>query len=368
MKKVLLALPALVIALAAVAVSTGQSALAAPVTLNARAGDGEPGYAVNMFLPESLFLRAGDTVTWNFVWDEPHSVTFGEPAGDPSAPSHPGQAVVEYDGTGVANSGLVFPAPGADTFSVKFTKEGSFDYYCFIHPLMTGQVIVQGEGIGQQDTQVAVDARGEATYAGAIGTLKAAAGAAAAKPVAVTGTGAARKFTLQVSSLNDIPVGDVMQFFPASLNVGVADTVEFKSNVHTPHNVAFPGPVDLSGPPPPEFADFDPFEDSANYTPGVKLDNSKPVITQVFGLDFPTGTTATFGFAKTGTYDYACLLHASQGMVGRINVTAGAPLPPNTGEVAVAGGSSGASGIWLVLGSVAVAMAATGVAFAATRR
>jgi plastocyanin len=295
-----------------------------------------------MFLPESLFLRAGDTVTWNFVWDEPHSVTFGEPAGDPSAPSHPGQAVVEYDGTGVANSGLVFPAPGADTFSVKFTKEGSFDYYCFIHPLMTGQVIVQGEGIGQQDTQVAVDARGEATYAGAIGTLKAAAGAAAAS--------------------------DVMQFFPASLNVGVADTVEFKSNVHTPHNVAFPGPVDLSGPPPPEFADFDPFEDSANYTPGVKLDNSKPVITQVFGLDFPTGTTATFGFAKTGTYDYACLLHASQGMVGRINVTAGAPLPPNTGEVAVAGGSSGASGIWPVLGSVAVAMAATGVAFAATRR
>ena len=370
MKKLLLALPALAIAMAAVFASSGQSAEAAAVTIKVRAGDGETGYAVNMFLPENLYLRAGDTVTWEFPWDEIHSVTFGEIQGDPSGPSAPGVAVVEYDGTGFVNSGILAGSPGQpSSFSMKFTAEGNFDYYCFIHPLMTGKVFVQGPGIGEQDNQLSVDGRAEATYSSAISALKAAAGDAASKPVAITGTGAARKYTLQVSSNTDLPMGDVMQFFPASVNVSTNDTVEFVSNVRTPHNVAFPGPVDLSGPPPPGLEDFDPFADSVNYTPGVKLDNSKVVISPVIGVEFPAGTSASFGFAKAGTYNYACLLHVAQGMVGRINVTAGAPLPPNTGDSALAGpGPSGTSGLWFVFGAVGIAFAATGVAFAATRR
>lgn len=370
MKKLLLALPALAIAMAAVFASSGQSAEAAAVSIKVRAGDGETGYAVNMFLPDSVYLRAGDTVTWDFTWDEPHSVTFGEIAGNPEPPSHPGVAVVDYDGTAFTNSGLIFGSKSApQSFSVKFTKVGTYDYYCFIHPLMTGKVFVQAEGIGEQDNQLSVDTRGQANYVSALGALKAAAGAAAAKPVAVTGTAAAKKYSIQVSSNNDLPMGDVMQYFPASLNVTTADTVEFVSNVHTPHDVAFPGPADLSGPPPPGLEEFDPFEDSVNYTPGVKLDNSKPVISPMIGLEFPGGTTATFGFAKAGTYDYGCVLHFPQGMAGRINVTAGAPLPPNTGDSALVNpGQSGNSGLWLIFGAIGIAFAATGVAFASTRR
>ncbi len=369
MKKVLLALPALAIAMVAVFASSGQAVQAAEVTLTARAGDGERGYAVNMFLPNALFIQPGDTITWEFPWDEPHSVTFGEIAGDPSGPSHPDTPVIEYDGTGFVNSGLVFGVPDAPpTFSVKFTAAGSYDYFCFIHPLMTATVNVQGPGIGVQDNQASVDGRGDALYASSIAELKAAAGSQAAKPVAVTGTAAAKKYTLAISSANDIASGDVMQFFPASLNVGVNDSVEFVSNVHTPHDVAFPGPADLSGPPPPGLEDFDPFEDSLNYTPGVKLDNSKVVISPVFGLEFPAGTSATFSFAKTGTYDYACILHVSQGMVGRINVTSGSPLPPNTGDALAQSTQSGTSGLWLIFGAVGLAFAASGVAFATTRR
>lgn len=367
MRKVLLALPALAIAIAAVFASTGQSAEAAAVNLKIRAGSGETGYAVNMFLPTSTYVRAGDTVTWTFTWDEPHTVTFGEPQGDPTAPAASNTAT--YDGTGVVNSGLVFPAPGQETtFAVKFTKEGTFDYYCVIHPGMTGQVVVQGEGIGEQDTQVAVDSRGAAAYTSAIGALKAAAGSQAAKPVAVTaGVGGGKKYTLAVSSATDLPQGDVMQFFPASLNIGVNDQVEFVSNVQTPHDVVFPGPADLNGPPPPELANFDPFTGDFNYTPGVKLDNSKPVISPIIGVGYPAGKTASFSFAKAGAYQFACVLHASQGMVGVINVGTNAPLPPNTGDTA-ATPASGANGLWLVFGAVGLAFAATGVAFAASRR
>ena len=367
MRKVLLALPALAVAIAAVFASTGQSAQAAAVNLKIRAGSGERGYAVNMFLPTATYVSPGDTVTWNFTWDEPHTVTFGQPQGDPTAPAASNSA--EYDGTGVVNSGLVFPTPGQETtFSVKFTKAGTFDYYCVIHPGMTGQVVVQGPGIGEQDTQVAVDSRGAAAYASAIAALKSAAGSQAAKPVAVTaGVGDGKKYTLAVSSATDLPQGDVMQFFPASLNVGVNDQVEFVSNVQTPHDVVFPGPADLNGTPPPGLETFDPFTQDLNYTPGVKLDNSRPVISPLIGVGYPAGKSASFSFARAGTYQFACLLHAGQGMVGQITVGTNAPLPPNTGDTAVTA-PSGTSGLWLVFGAAGMAMAATGVAFAASRR
>ena len=367
MRKVLLALPALLIAAVAVFASAGQSAEAAEVNLKVRAGAGETGYAVNIFLPTATYIRAGDTITWTFTWDEPHTVTFGQPQGDPTVGD--GSTSATYDGTGVVNSGFVVPGPdGPGTYSVKFTKEGTFDYYCAIHPLMTGQVIVQGAGIGEQDTQVAIDARGDATYTSAIAALKGAAGSQAAKPVAVTaGVGGGKKYTLAVSSATDLPQGDVMQFFPASLNVGVNDQVEFVSNVQTPHDVIFPGPADLNGPPPPDLANFDPFTDSVNYSPGVKLDNSKPVISPVFGVGYPAGKSASFSFAKSGTYKYACILHVSQGMMGVINVGTNAPLPPNTGDTAVTP-AAGTNGLWLVFGAVGLAVAATGVAFAASRR
>jgi plastocyanin len=372
MRKILLALPALAVAIGAVATSPGTAAFAAPVSLTVTAGDGEPGYAVNTFLPSSVYIYAGDTLTWEWDWPEPHSITFGEITGNPEPPSHPDVAVVDYDGTGFVNSGILFPGPDPASFAVKFTDEGVFDYYCIIHPFMTGKVYVQGPGVGVQDTQVALDARGAVEYNDNIAALKAAAAQAAAKPVAVSSkAGGGREYTLQVSSNNDVPVGDVMQFFPASLNVGLNDSVKFVSNVHTPHNIAFiPPGIDLSGPPPPELADWDPFESGVNYTVGVKLDNTKFVASPIIGHEWPDGLTATFAFAKTGTYNYVCILHAEQAMAGTINVTAGAPGAPSTGDTitALPVQQSGTLGILLVMGAVAIAMGATTVAFAASRR
>ena len=373
MRKLLLALPALAVALAAVATSPGTPAQAAPVSLTVTAGDGEPGYAVNTFLPSSIYINAGDTITWEWDWPEPHSITFGQITGDPTPPSHPGVDVVDYDGTGFVNSGFLWPqGDDAASFAVKFTETGTFDYYCFVHPFMTGKVYVQGPGVGVQDTQAALDARGALEYSDNLAALKAAAAQAAAKPVAISSkAGGGREYTLQVSSNNDIPVGDVMQFFPASLNVGINDSVKFVSNVHTPHNIAFiPPGVDLSGPPPPELADWDPFEGGVNYTVGTKLDNSKFVASPIIGLEYPDGLSATFAFAKTGTYNYVCILHAEQAMAGTINVTATAPGAPNTGDTmtALPMQQSGTLGLLLVMGSVAIAIGATTIAFAASRR
>lgn len=80
------------------------------------------GTAVNItnfaFTPATLTVKVGDTVTWTNKDEEPHTV--------------------------VANDGS-FHSPGLDanaTYSFTFTKAGSFDYICSIHPFMHGTVVV----------------------------------------------------------------------------------------------------------------------------------------------------------------------------------------------------------------------------------
>jgi amicyanin len=80
------------------------------------------GTAVNItnfaFAPATLAVKVGDTVTWTNKDEEPHNV-------------------VAEDGS--------FRSPGMDanaTYSFTFTKAGSFDYRCGIHPFMRGSVVV----------------------------------------------------------------------------------------------------------------------------------------------------------------------------------------------------------------------------------
>jgi amicyanin len=71
------------------------------------------------FTPQTITVAAGTTVTWTNRDDIPHTV--------------------------VSNDG-VFKSKVRDTdekFSFTFTKAGTYDYFCSVHPKMTGKVIVQ---------------------------------------------------------------------------------------------------------------------------------------------------------------------------------------------------------------------------------
>jgi plastocyanin len=71
------------------------------------------------FAQKSITVRPGTTVTWENDDDIPHTV--------------------------VAKN-LAFKSKVLDTgekFSFTFAKAGQFDYYCSIHPHMTGTVIVK---------------------------------------------------------------------------------------------------------------------------------------------------------------------------------------------------------------------------------
>ena len=74
--------------------------------------------------PASAKVKTSTTITWTNDDTLPHTVTSGNADTGPSG---------EFD------SGIVM---GGGSFTHTFDKAGSFDYFCALHPYMTGQVIV----------------------------------------------------------------------------------------------------------------------------------------------------------------------------------------------------------------------------------
>ena len=72
-----------------------------------------------MFGPETLTVKAGSTVVWRNLDQEPHTVV---------------------SDSGLFRSGAV---DTNETFSFKFDRPGIYHYFCTIHPRMVGTVVVQ---------------------------------------------------------------------------------------------------------------------------------------------------------------------------------------------------------------------------------
>ena len=71
------------------------------------------------FSPQTLTIKAGTKVTWTNRDDIPHTV---------------------------ASTTKAFKSPALDTddsYSFTFTAAGSYEYFCSLHPHMTGTIVVQ---------------------------------------------------------------------------------------------------------------------------------------------------------------------------------------------------------------------------------
>ncbi len=71
------------------------------------------------FIPETLTVKAGTTVTWVNMDDVPHTVV--------STARKFSSKVLDTD----------------DQYGRVFSEKGTFEYYCSVHPHMKGKVIVQ---------------------------------------------------------------------------------------------------------------------------------------------------------------------------------------------------------------------------------
>ena len=111
----------------------------AETTVSLPAGTSVPGCEETdaCYVPSSVNVGIGETVTWSNDDTAAHTVTSGSVGGV----------------DGVFDSGL-FNA--GTTFSHTFEEEGTFDYFCMVHPWMVGAVIV-GEGTGNGDEELMVE-------------------------------------------------------------------------------------------------------------------------------------------------------------------------------------------------------------------
>jgi len=107
-------------ALALAWMATVSNAMAAKVTPSAP----PPGPRVQIqnfaFMPKTLTVSAGSKVVWTNLDEEPHIVT--------------------------SAGGNFRSSPGLDTndsYSFTFDKPGTYTYYCSIHPMMVGTIVVQ---------------------------------------------------------------------------------------------------------------------------------------------------------------------------------------------------------------------------------
>src|SRR6185437_5256616 len=90
------------------------------VSLAGPAGAAEVKVGIDNFTfnPKVVTVKAGDTVVWTNRDDIPHTV------------ADPGKFKSKALDTG-------------DTYSFTFTTPGSFDYFCSLHPHMTGRIVVE---------------------------------------------------------------------------------------------------------------------------------------------------------------------------------------------------------------------------------
>lgn len=320
-------------------------------TVYVGAENAKQGTDLNRFYPSKLTIHVGDTVKWVANSFELHTVTFlaDQPMFDfvqPIDPSLNAPSPLElnpkaftpvvppngqYDGASFANSGLIGKDPGmAPSFSLTFTKEGSFMYVCIVHGMsMMGMVDVVGSDVPVLSPETVTE-RAQRQ----IGLTFFFSGPAA-----------------QIARLDRIPdehhadgttthyimvgagvgVFDLMRFFPSTVNAKPGDTIVWylgPTNM-APHTVTF-----LNGAAAPELVV--PFPANAN-PPQHLLLNSQVVLPANVnaplngkgyvnsGLMDPTQGPQTFSLVIdknfTGVLNYICVLHDESGMVGSINVS-----------------------------------------------
>jgi len=111
----------------------GEGGMSATVT-NA-VGSSTPGCEEtdNCFIPSTVVITAGGTVTWENVDNAAHTASSGTAAGGPD---------------GVFDSSLIM---ASGSYSVTLDDEGTYPYFCMVHPWMSGTVIVEAEAAHGDD-------------------------------------------------------------------------------------------------------------------------------------------------------------------------------------------------------------------------
>jgi plastocyanin len=289
-------------------------------TIGAQSADlGRQGLA---FLPNEIWIHAGESITWSMAANEAHTVTFlanGQPR-PPFAVGCPGFSTdpASFDGTTCATSAVLFKG---DQFTVVFPVAGNFKLVCLVHADMTGTIhvldasqplphdqafydrVAQSEGkdlLGDQDAGASKHHHSGNTVTVGHGEI------------AATGGGS--------DSLS------VMRFINPDITVHVGGTIEWTNeDPTTAHTVTFgPEPRDLFDPSSNVTIDADGSRHGVLNSPSDTVHSGfiQAAPQDRTGLaQAPSGVTRfRVTFNKPGIYPYICSLHDFLGMKGTVFV------------------------------------------------
>jgi plastocyanin len=100
------------------------------------------------FLPTEIWIHAGESITWTFGTDEPHTVSFLAPmqvrptysAGCPDTNTTPDGSAFDGSASACVNSGVIRTV--GTTYTVTFPNPGNYKLVCLVHANQTGVVHV----------------------------------------------------------------------------------------------------------------------------------------------------------------------------------------------------------------------------------
>ncbi|WP_274363193.1 plastocyanin/azurin family copper-binding protein [Paenibacillus thermotolerans] len=269
--------------------------------------------SIDAMLPRVTYVHEGDKVEFtNGAKITPHTVTFLGETKKPLLPTDPAHAVpsadsgVSWDGKALLNSGILLPG---QKYEVVFPKSGVYSFYCVLHPMMTGTIVVipKGQPIPDKIAQAA-DAKWQENelllQAQLLDGSNASATYTKNNDGSLTysiGMGSAHSTLSHNKNMPDLVV------------VSAGDSVEWMNmSPYEPHFVTFNKPADLNF-----------FTEKGEFNPAFLAPSGKTAFDGTgftnSGIMMP-GTKYSLKFTKPGTYKYECYLHSGSKMTGTIVV------------------------------------------------
>jgi plastocyanin len=316
--------------LAVLRVSQGVPAEAQSAQVAVGAQSTDEGKQALAFLPNEIWVHAGDSVTWNFSTDEAHTVTFLKPGQTrpPFQVGCPGTTPdgSSFDGTACVNGGRM---TNGQSYSVTFPNKGNFKLVCLIHADMSGVVHVLDPSEPLPHDQDFYDLEAQHERAELLSD---------ASQLEGRGTATARRtsddeVTAGISEIVATTGGGaqasvVLRFLPGRMVVHVGDTVEWTNLGSTVgHTVTFgtePGDPVNAPPSANVFLDSDGARHALIASPAdnVHSGNLRPAPQERVGLAQALigATRFRVTFTQPGVFPYVCAIHDDQGMKGEVVV------------------------------------------------
>jgi plastocyanin len=320
------------------------AALTAPQTLRAHnwkavvgAQNTNKSHQALAFLPNELWIHAGDSITWTQEADDIHTVTFLTnnqifPAFQVGCPGYNFPSAIFDGSTCITTPPL---APG-QMFTVHFPKAGNYKLVCLVHNTMNGTIHVLNPSAALPHDQDYYDVKA-AEQRHALLTDIESHMKMSADPDNDGDDDTVRVFhgnqhvIAGVGEISATPGGEqtasFVRFLKGTITIEAGDTVEWTTHdPEEPHTITFG--TEPANPFPPSsnvFVDPDGARHAIITSPSDSVNSGfiESTFTDNPGrpqnpLDF---TRFRITFKQPGTYKYKCALHDNLGMVGAVVVT-----------------------------------------------